>query len=199
MEELIWFSVPGAVLAGAIVTVWPATADTEPKAVVWVVIAPIIGFIIHQFFRLLFESSGGFAHRSRTVLHLISTVLPRRVNLPALSLEKAFLVWEVTFYSEDFPSSFRDHDRGAWHYILSFWGIGMAAAIALVVCLSGSYFGTGQSTNTQLMALLDFCVAVIMYFKGRATFRSLMQQETAIFHVHEGLFLKTVQQLDGMG
>ena len=55
MEELIWFSIPGAVLVVAIGIVWYPIFGNELGAPVLGVLAPVMGFIVHQLWRLIFE------------------------------------------------------------------------------------------------------------------------------------------------
>jgi hypothetical protein len=100
LQELIWFSIPGFVMAAAIIAVWSSMIDSEPKTVLWIILVPVIGFIIHQLYRLIFEATGGFARKSRKVLHHISKILAPRGNVPVPDLKQAFLVWEIVFYSE---------------------------------------------------------------------------------------------------
>lgn len=197
MQELIWFSIPGFVMAAAIVAVWPSSIDSEPKTVLWIVLVPVIGYIIHQLFRLIFEATDGFARKSRTVLHHISTVLAPRENIPAPDLKQAFLVWETVFYSDEFPAPFRDHDRGAWHFILSFWSISFSATIALILCLI-DYFFISSDEYLLGIAFGEFSIALIFYLKGGSTYQSLTRQETAIVYNYEKIFLATLKKLKDM-
>jgi len=194
VEELIWFSMPGAVMALAIVTVWPSTVDSEPKVLLWVVLVPVTGFMIHQLYRLIFESTGGFARKSRKVLHHISTVLAPRENFVVPNLERAFLIWETTFYSDDFPAPFRDHDRGTWHYILSFWSISLSAILALLLCLIG-YFAITPNANLLVVAIGELFIFLVFYLKGRSSYQSLGNQEIGVVRSHEELFLTTLKKL----
>lgn len=197
MEQLIWFSMPGAVLAAAIVTVWPKTLDTEPKAIAWVVLVPAIGFIVHQLYRLLFESTGGYARKARAVIQHIMNVLAPRVDTPLTDPNKAFLVWEIAFYSEKFPAAFRDHNRGAWHYVMSFWGISLSGVISSLLAAVGFVFVS--STGPPLfVALGELLIAVLFYFKGRSTYKSLVRQEVALAYTSEELFLPIIKKLKEM-
>jgi hypothetical protein len=56
MEELIYFTIPGAVLAVAIVAVYPPALGNGS---IWIVLIPLMGFIIHETWRLIFDYSGG--------------------------------------------------------------------------------------------------------------------------------------------
>lgn len=193
MEDLIWFSMPGAVLAVAIVVMCPAIVDTEAKAIILAVLMPGIGFSVDQIFRLIFEWTGGYARKSRTVLLHIMNVLAPRENIALSELKKAFLVWEITFYEDEFPAAFRDHDRGSWHYILSFWSISLAAALAFVFAMFGLVF-LSRNASLLLVALAELGAALVFYFKGKSTYNSLVRQEVAVVHNHEGLFLETLRK-----
>lgn len=197
MQELIWFSIPGFVMAATIIAIWPSTIDSEPKTVLWIVLLPVMGFIVHQLFRLIFEVTGGFARKSRKVLHHISKVLALRENIPIPNLQQAFLVWEAVFYSEEFPAAFRDHDRNAWHFILSFWSVSISAIIAFILCLIG-YFFISPDNNFLGIACGEFSIALIFFLKGRSTYKSLIQQETAIVYNYEKIFLDTLKKLSDM-
>ena len=197
MEELIWFSIPGAVMAIAIGVVWYPVFGNELGALVLGVLAPVIGFIVHQSSRLLFEGTGGYAQKSRTVLHYISDVLAPRENVIVPNLERAFLVWEITFYGEDFPAPFRDHDRVTWHYLHSFWGITLSAVLSPILCIVGcfGYFASSPIINVLGVVLGEVLIAVIFALKGRSTYHSLIKQETAMAQKHKELFLATLRKL----
>ncbi len=185
MEQLIWFSIPGALLCATLFVVCSSSAD---EIVLWIAVAPVIGFVVHQVFRLGFEVAGGFASKRRKVLyHIIQ-------DLEVVSYKQAFLVWEVTFYSNDMPASFRDHDRGAWHYILSFWGISLAAFVSLGLCLLG-YLLVAHRSDVLYMALAQLVVLVIFALKGWTTYQSLMEQELAVFHVLKTKFRDIAKQI----
>jgi hypothetical protein len=196
MEELIWFSIPGAVLAAAIIAVWPSSV-TSANSIIWVVLVPLIGFVAHQTFRLIFELTGGFARRSRITLRYISKAIARQESVPELSFDQAFLIWEIVFYSDDFPAAFRDHDRGAWHYILSFWGVSLSAMLSIALCLTG-YVAILRTTEVLLVAVAELLIAVIFYLKGRSTYYSLIRQESALVSVHENLFIAAFKKLKSM-
>ena len=194
MEELIWFSIPGAVFTIALVTIFPSLIESDAKSVVLALSVPVTGFIIHELFRLLFELTGGFARKSRKVIDFLMQEIAPTENIKLSSRESAFMVWEITFYSDGIPSSFLNHDRGAWHYLLSFWGISMTAFIAACFCLI-AYFVVRQGTIPIWVALFEALVGVTFYWKGLTTYRSLVEQEIAIVKMHKELFVKTLKAL----
>lgn len=208
MEQLIWFSIPGAVIAVTLAAIWPLNIDTGPKVAMWIVVTPVVGFIIHQLFRLIFEGAvvfagkfpWGFDGKWRPVLqytckHLISDPKEKLNN------NEAFLIWELTFYSDAISNSFREHDRGAWHYILSFWSISLAAILSLILCLLAIWLpnlitlpgisGIGDTKLISVIAYGQIVLAVIFALKGWSTYQSLSKQEVAIMKLHKDKFLKT--------
>ena len=76
MNELIWFSIPGAILLLAIGIIMPNElfyVKTEYIAII-IVSAPIIGFIVHQLWRTIFEIVWGFHTKKRLVIFKIMTL-----------------------------------------------------------------------------------------------------------------------------
>lgn len=195
MDELIWFSIPGAVISFAVIMVFPEVINTDSKFVAIVFLSPLIGFVIHQSYRLVFELTGGFARKSRTVIDRILKELATEENIALKNRESAFMVWEITFYSEGFPSPFMNHDRGAWHYILSFWSITFAAVLSMLFCIL-AYFTFAPVPNSAIAAILELVIGLIFYYKGLTSYRSLCAQEVAITHTHKELFVKTLKKIN---
>jgi hypothetical protein len=207
LQELIWFSIPGFTIVAAIVAVWPAWAIMQidsssavvsaPKVALLIVLVPVVGFIVHQIFRLIFEKKGGFARKSRKVLHHISKVLAPRENIAVSDLKSAFLIWETVFYSDEFPAAFRDHDRRSWHFIISFWTISFSAFIAILICIVG-YLFTSPDYLLLGITVLELLISPIFYLKGKSTYQSLIDQEIAVVYDNEEIFLTTLKKLKDM-
>ena len=147
MESLIWFSIPGAVLVFAIVSTNQAWFQSDGSKVLAAVAVPAVGFCVHQLYRLLFELNGGFESKSRIALTRIQSEFAPKGKFKSRKLPKAFLIWETTFYSNEFPSPFRDHDRGAWRYILSSGARPWLPPWVYVGQSSGIALGQGNSTS----------------------------------------------------
>lgn len=179
MKELIWYSMPGALLMTAIAIVWPESIDTDGKRLVFAALIPLVGFAVHQAFRTAFEATGGYERKSRKVLGTIVATLAPTAGRVLSSRHQAFLVWETSFYSDDFPAPFREHDRDAWHFILSFWGMALAGFTGTLVFLGAYFF---QATHHRLLvaALIEFAIAGMFTAKGWLTYRSLVAQEEAV-------------------
>jgi hypothetical protein len=173
--QLIWFSVPGSLVVAALLfTGWWPDLKSSGAAFLTAGAVPLIGFVIHQVFRIVFEVSFGFEWRGRKVISHIQ----QHWQNDRLDERKAFLIWESAFYSDQFPASFREHDRGAWHYILSFWSGSVAAVVAAAISI-------GYSWN----AILAFiAMAVVLGAKGFLTWRSLCEQEVQIFRRYRHVF-----------
>jgi hypothetical protein len=154
MNELIWFSIPGSLVVATLLYVgcWP-DIDKVGNALLTAGVVPLIGFIIHQLFRCLFEKWFGFQwHRRRVIAEIQKYWKDDNINH-----RHAFLIWESTFYSDDSPESFREHDRGAWHYILSFWSGAFAAGLTLL----------GVSVwHSRIASLVLIVVGVALGMKG---------------------------------
>lgn len=188
MDQLIWFSIPGAVFLFAVASIFPTSFNTEPKIIILVASVPVVGFIIHQTFRLIFELTGGFARKSRKVLAYLSTRFSEHEG-SRIDNVKAFLIWETTFYSSKFPAAFRDHDRGSWHYILSFWSICASALIAGVFCVV--FFFVTRQVNLLWVGIGEFAIALIFWLKGNTSYRSLNNQEVWVVRSNYELFAET--------
>jgi hypothetical protein len=135
---------------------------------------PMIGFVFHQIFRCVFEKWFGYDWVQRRVISEIRN----QWSDEGLSNKDAFLIWEVTFYGHGFPEGFREHDRGAWHYIVSFWSGAFAAVVAFLIVLPA--YG--------LWALTFIAVGIVLGIKGFLTWVSLCDQEFLIFRRHIDLF-----------
>lgn len=195
MESLIWFSMPGAILTATIALLWPATIAETSRATLMALATPLIGFVLHQAFRVWFEASGRFARNSRRSIDDILTIA-RSIDMQ-LTRDQAFLVWETTFYSSSFPASFRDHDRGAWHYILSFWGMGFAAGVSsifLIFCFLSGMSSVSFSTLAIALVLM-VTIGLLLYWKAKQTYRALLDEECAMIRLHRNLFIETLKSL----
>ena len=111
--------------------------------------------------------------------------------------EKAFLVWEITFYGENFPKAFRDHNRVTWHYILSFWSTSFASFIGFLVALYG-IFSAPIEVSLVAVLIIEVIAVVTFYLKGKSTQNSLYNQEKAVVYQYEDLFLETFRKIKDM-
>jgi len=175
MNELIWFSVPGAIV---LVALSLSGGDVLPKdGTALVGLAPVVGFTIHQLFRVVFEAAGGWHWKHRSVVTEIASAYGLRER------HDAFLVWELAFYSNDIPEPFRAHDRGAWHYTLSFLSCTLAAVLSGMLL---AFLPPGVCVLNLQSTLL--ATALLFGIKAYQTFRVLNRQEVALFTTHRETF-----------
>lgn len=189
MLELIWFSIPGAVFIFAAYSLWPAVADSEP--ILLIILVPIAGFVIHQSFRLLFEIYGGYSRKSRDALIYIQGLVNEKHKMQ-IDIKQAFIIWELAFYSDKISSSFRDHDRGAWHYILSFWSVSFSALLSSVMIL---WVSNLDSIHLLYVFVFELFIAVMFFYKANLTHRSLLLQEKAIVQLDNDAFLDVAEKI----
>lgn len=188
MNELIWFSIPGAIVLGALGIAIPPdfydlSTDTIPA---FIVAIPVLGFIIHQLWRTIFEFLlGGYAsEKTRTV---ISDLMKKY----GLTNKSAYLVWELTFYSDKFPDSFRQHNRGAWHYIMSFSSCALACLLALIIVAISCICFKGW------IIILFLFLCVMFFIKAWTTLKSINSQESAMLMINGPMFEEKVTVLKG--
>jgi len=194
METLIWYSVPGAIASIAIIATNPELFATDGSKVLATLAVPILGFFLHQFYRVLFEARKGFGHKSRTALDHIQNEIASKCGIADCDRDKAFLIWEITFYDDQFPSSLREHIRGAWHYILSFRSAVFAAILGVSWITFQYCVGTKQLHLVKVSAV-EVMFGIVFALKARYTHKSLMRQElAATFRWHE-LFAATCERL----
>jgi hypothetical protein len=197
METLLWFSLPGAILAIAVIGMDPILVQSEGSKFLAAAVVPAVGFGVHQFYRILFEVSGGFKRKSRTALDHIQSKIAPNSGIKDCKREKAFLIWETTFYSDEFPSPFRDHDRGTWHYILSFQSAAFAAALSL--CWLGfSYWIRAKQSHLATIAVIEVVIGLIFALKSKTSYVSLIRQELAVTFIWCDLFTKTSEKIRDM-
>jgi hypothetical protein len=197
METLIWYSAPGAVLAIAILDIWPALIKTDGSSFLVAVALPVLGFGIHQFYRLLFEITRGFERQSRPALKRIRDEIASKNGIANCSPKKAFLIWETTFYGNGIPTPFREHDRNAWHFILSFESTALAAALGVCSLVLSCCFGARPS-HLAWIVLAEALIGVIFALKAHFTYQSLMRQELVSTFVWYDAFAKTCEMLQTM-
>lgn len=181
MNELIWFSIPGAVLLFAAGLLFPSLRAAPDTLLV--AAAPVSGFLFHQFYRTVFELFGGWASSRRPVVAAIRSAYA----IPATDHNTPFLIWETTFYSDGIPESFRAHNRGAWHYIMSFRSIWWSSALGAICLLVVPRFWGGASQS--IGCVLSFVVVSVVFFlKAHLTYSSLGRQEVACFQHYRSAF-----------
>jgi len=182
MKELIWYSIPGAIFQSilALYIYKHCPLEKDINQVAFLFTAPIVGFIIHQTARLLFEGILGYNSTIRYVIKDIKKAYNLENN------NKAFLIWELTFYGKDVPESFREHNRGTWHYIMSFIACWLASLSAIWFCYS---FNVSNNWRIYLALTMIFLIFLIKMFQ---TYKSLNEQERYYFEKRKCEFDKFI-------
>ena len=97
MNDLIWYSIPGAIVIMPFIQTHSDSISSEKWLIGIIIVGiPVVGFIIHQMWRTIYESFGGFKSNRRKVIRAII----EHDNWGIKFKEDAFLVWELTFYSK---------------------------------------------------------------------------------------------------
>lgn len=189
MNELIWFSIPGAVGLWALHLAFPQEEWNNKLLVI--ASAPVLGFILHQLYRTLFESKRGWETNARPVVALIRETY----KIKDSEKHKPFLIWETTFYSAGIPGAFRDHNRNAWHYVMSFRSVAFTSALSGLALAFVPTFWKTSSLPVLWLGLFG-ALFVLFWQKGRLTYLSLTRQECATFHHYRKNFDDTKNLLD---
>lgn len=192
MEQLIWFSVPGAVIVFAFVTTYPDPISAQGAAALGGAI-PLIGFLFHQGFRVVFEALGCYENDCRLVISQIADDFELKGENRR---RQAFEIWEITFYGEKFPKAFRDHDREAWHYIQSFWSGAFAGVAGLILLFVFQCCFKSHIRLAPLAVAVYIVTAAILAVKGWQTYRSLVRQEVAAYKACYQEFKKVAESRD---
>jgi hypothetical protein len=192
MEQLVWYSIPGALFMFTLSLFYPELKEDSLVAVA-IGGTPIIGFIIHQAWRTLFELFGGFHHKRRMIILEIM----KQYGISTDS-RLAFLIWEITFYSDKLPSSFRDHDRGVWHYVMSFWSVVLASALSIGAIYSLSAVTGTSIQNTISWSLFFLAIGATFLIKGILSACSIGRQEVGVFKKYREHFDETARQIGAL-
>lgn len=184
MNELIWFSIPGAVGLCALHLAFP-NSDWNNKVLV-IASAPVLGFTVHQLYRTIFEARRGWETDRRPVLALIR----KEYKIRTSNKQMPFLIWETTFYSNAIPDSFRQHNRNSWHYVMSFWSVAFTSFVSgLALACVPAFWQTSGMAVVQLALFAG--LFILFWYKGRLTHSSLTEQECAAFRLHRKSFNDT--------
>jgi hypothetical protein len=190
MNQLIWFSIPGAIVTGTLYLINFSSIINPQNGALLLGLSLLNGFVFHQIYRIIFETyKRGYAGEWRGVLRKIIKAYKKKYKIKKNNKGylKAFLIWETTFYSEGFPEGFRKHDEGSWHYIQSFWGISVTALLSFITFVGYLYITKVELVgfSEDLIVWIYIGLIVMFYLKGKLTFDRLNEQEMAIFKIHQ--------------
>jgi len=188
MSELIWYSIPGAIVIFALYLVSPSICSSQ--AVVIIASTPVLGYVVHQLYRTIFELFRGWESSRRPVLKMIRDTY----NLDSSERNSPFLIWETTLYSDKIPNAFRDHNRASWHYVMSFRSICFASVISGFIIACFPKFWSYQS-HPVLIICGFLAIGIIFWLKGKLTYLSLTRQECAAFKKYNEAFKCTRERI----
>ena len=156
VELLVWYTMSGGICTLSLWLVAPSTY--EIPGTVWAPAIPLLGYAIHQLFLVIFEATGGWENAKRRPS--LVTIKNRYKLCDDLKNPcNPFLIWELTLYGEEFPESLRQQILRVRHYIISFWAIAFACAIAVGILILVPLFT--YYTNKKLLWLLIFFPLVL--------------------------------------
>jgi hypothetical protein len=191
VNELIWFSIPGAIFIAAC-AVGGFFVGLDSK--IAIALALPIGFTIHQLFRTCFEFRDGWARKSRKVIALLES------HYRLKSRQDAFILWEMTLYSHktdgtasEVSEAFRKHNRDSWYYVLSFWS---CAFISVSCALGMSLCALEISPLDLKWSSLFLGMFWVFWKKGNLTYAAVNDQEEAAFKLYRDIFDRIAEELD---
>lgn len=153
MDELIFYSIPGAISTLVFAFIWKGDI-TQDRLELFSLIAgtPLIGYLSHQIFRIVFENiSGGYSCSSHKVVTYICETLSKGIVLTPLTREQAFLIWDITVFSNSKFNGFREHNARSWHYLIGHWVSLMVSIIWLIFLLFSLKLSTIVSSMFSLV------------------------------------------------
>ena len=178
MNQLIWFSIPGAIVMFPLVPIMPDKFLDKEWIIGLIIIGiPVLGFIIHQLWRTIYEACGGYRSMRRRVIKAIINKKDWNIT----NRTDAFLVWEMTFYSKAIHESFREHDRVSWHYLMSFYACSTASAISIIIIIINH-----RIPNYSIALFAAICIMFI--WKAKLTGKLLERQELTLLEIKEDDF-----------
>jgi hypothetical protein len=195
LEQIIWYTIPGFILMVPLVVYWPSILYfNQGGASFWFgLLALTGGYCFHQTYRALWEGCrGGFWTRERRSLDQLiekfnSSIKNGKLNISeTCDRKKAFLAWEYVFYHK-LRKEFVDHDRGAWHYTLSFRTVSCACWLSALSILPKIFGALGSRAEIGCYFSLlgvSFIVlittGVFLCWKARLTLKSIVEQEEVV-------------------
>jgi len=199
MDQLIFFSIPGLVFGLSIIGIFSPSITTKENLVIFALLIPLAGYILHQTYRLIFEWTGGFGRKSREVVTFIQEDLDPQLPL-SISREDAFLVWEITIYDTKEFSGFLAHDARSFHFTLAFWSTTFAAAIGVITTLLFFFFqkdilNVYFSPLKFWIGLFQLIIAIIFFIRGKNVYKSINEQEVAFLKKNKEVFTDSMKKI----
>lgn len=187
MKELIWFSIPGSILVAVVYLLMPPSFH---DSFLWLMLAPLFGFIINQSYRVYFEWHGDLSGDWRETLQTIRTIYgiiddPNR---------KAHLIWEMTVYSDKIPEVVRQSNRETWHFIIAMRTCFWSTLFSLSILYIGFFFGSNGSSrilnkdNLIIFTTIYILASIIFFAKAKLTTNDLVRREKALIKIYSKEF-----------
>jgi hypothetical protein len=213
MQQLMWFSIPGGLLVTAAWLWRPSLVGEDPNEVLLAAIVVGAGFIANQVWRSIFERFFGYHDKKRAAFVRIQELLGlgARPNDPAEGAKwdanrDDHNTFHLNLYSDAIPSSFREHNRGSWHYYIglrtSAWTSVSCALFLLFMTLAnlcGSWAPFADSVQWRcLLGFIGFtALAVLLFWKSLLTKAGIDLLEVAIVTAYRQLFLNVGYHVSG--
>jgi hypothetical protein len=194
MNELIFVSIPGFIVVLSIIGIWPEiiTSTSDQKFVVLALMTPLLGYILHQVYRLFFEITGGYSRKSRAVVrYIVEKLAPQECM--SVSYLQAYLVWEISLYDTKDFSNFLPHVSKTWHFTLAFWVTTFASIIGIIFTLCFSYY-LHTPINLFIMGLQGI-LGIIFWRRGFNIYETLNEQEVAFLRKNEPVFIDCMKKI----
>ena len=188
MKELIWYSIPGGIFAFCLYVGFDSTFLQEQSTLIGVASAPVIGFIIHQLFRTIFERRV-FASARRQVIRELTK------DYPELKDKEPFYVWETVFYSETIKDAFRERHRSLWNYAMSFWTVTLACILSILAFpICQHYFLAIWDGDWRWIGLF-LVLGILFLIKGLHTFKDIGEIEVITYRNMRHEFHVVIQKI----
>lgn len=173
--ELIYrYGLPGIPLSAVLIllsTTGVVNSDGASEAVFStpeiLVLSIPIGYLIQQFWMLIFEYSGWrYDSPTRPVLMELKRI-HKKSNLE-VGVEDYYPLWDTILYSEDVPETIREKDRSTWDFLHTNAGILLGisfAAILSVILLFGESAQLQAREPLILLSIVYLVGGVVLTFK----------------------------------
>ena len=153
---------------------------------------PIIGFVIHQLYRL--SRTENILVRNRKALKYLRN-LAEKEGIKFTSKKEdyieLFYIWQTTFFGDKFPKEFLYHDKRTWHYIHSFWSICFASILGIIIIIGLK----GYNNVSSIIFLIFFKIIFIIFLlKGIYSYSDINKKEEYFTRQYKGLFIETIEE-----
>ena len=175
------WALPGLVLSAPLDLL---LGSASPHWPVWLLTAPVVGFVLHQSVRMWFEGKdNGFRSRHRGALAAIIERggLAHRTDCGDL----AYQAYEVVFYQRPDWQAAREHLHRCWDIIFLCWSMALAGAVGAALGVAA----LGQRPGRALLYVIALAAAALaLRRKGQQTLAALHLFDRALVLAHWPLY-----------